>query len=69
MRYDDPRMKKLYEYRKKRVFLHKDDKILLSWNSWTIIAMAACRTDYLATKNTERPAEKRTAVYRRKYDG
>lgn len=39
-RYDDPRMKKLYEYRKKRVFLHKDDKILLSWNSWTIIAMA-----------------------------
>lgn len=39
-RYDDPRIKKLYEYRKSRVFLHKDDKILLSWNSWTIIAMA-----------------------------
>lgn len=30
----------MYEYRKNRVSLHKDDKILLSWNSWTIIAMA-----------------------------
>lgn len=38
--FDDPRIKKLYEYRKNRVSLHKDDKILLSWNSWTIIAMA-----------------------------
>lgn len=37
---DDPRLKKLYEYRLNRTSLHKDDKILLSWNAWTIIAMA-----------------------------
>ncbi|MCI8795933.1 MAG: thioredoxin domain-containing protein [Dorea sp.] len=32
--------KKLYEYRLKRTSLHKDDKILLSWNAWTILALA-----------------------------
>lgn len=31
---------KLYEYRLKRASLHKDDKILLSWNAWTILALA-----------------------------
>ncbi len=36
---DDKRLKKLYEYRKNRTELHLDDKVLLSWNSWTIIAM------------------------------
>ena len=29
---------RLYDYRLKRTTLHKDDKILLSWNAWTIIA-------------------------------
>ena len=37
---NDPRLEKLYEYRLQRTRLHKDDKILLSWNSWMIIALA-----------------------------
>jgi len=37
---DDPRLRKLYDYRLQRAQLHKDDKILLSWNGWTIIALA-----------------------------
>lgn len=36
---DDPRLLKLYQYRKRRTFLHADHKILLSWNAWTIIAL------------------------------
>lgn len=36
----DPRLGKLYEYRLQRTLLYKDDKILLSWNSWMIIALA-----------------------------
>lgn len=38
-RVDDSAIEKLYAYRKQRVDLHKDDKILLSWNAWTIIAL------------------------------
>ena len=37
---DDPRLKKLYEYRLSRTRLHKDDKVLLSWNAWAMIALA-----------------------------
>lgn len=37
---EDPRLNKLYEYRLNRTKLHKDDKILLSWNAWTMIALA-----------------------------
>ncbi len=33
-------IKKLYEYRKNRFNLHLDDKVLLSWNSLMIVAMA-----------------------------
>lgn len=36
----DPRLKKLYNYRLSRTHLHKDDKILLSWNGWAMIALA-----------------------------
>ncbi len=36
----DQWLKKLYDYRLKRATLHKDRKILLSWNSWAIIALA-----------------------------
>ncbi len=36
----DLRLQKLYDYRLQRTQLHKDDKVLLSWNSWTIIALA-----------------------------
>lgn len=36
---EDPRLQKLYDYRLQRTQLHKDDKILLSWNGWTIIAL------------------------------
>ncbi len=38
--WDTERLQKLYDYRKSRVSLHTDDKILLSWNAWTIIAFA-----------------------------
>ena len=37
---DDPRLNKLYEYRLNRTKLHKDDKILLSWNAWAMLALA-----------------------------
>ena len=37
---DDQKLKKLYDYRKVRTSLHRDDKVLLSWNAWTIIALA-----------------------------
>lgn len=37
---NDPRVKKLYDYRLKRTHLHKDDKILLSWNGWAMIGLA-----------------------------
>ena len=37
---DDERLKKLCAYRLGRAALHKDDKILLSWNAWTILALA-----------------------------
>lgn len=36
----DPRLKKLYDYRLSRTRLHKDDKILLSWNGWAMMASA-----------------------------
>ena len=36
----DPRLRKLYDYRLSRTKLHKDDKILLSWNAWAMIALA-----------------------------
>ncbi len=38
--HNDERLQKLYNYRRQRTKLHKDDKILLSWNGWMIIAMA-----------------------------
>lgn len=37
---DDPRLRSLLAYRQKRTQLNLDRKILLSWNAWTIIAMA-----------------------------
>lgn len=37
---DDPRICRLRRYRKERTSLHRDEKILLSWNAWTIIALA-----------------------------
>ncbi len=37
---NDPRLKKLYDYRLKRTELHKDDKILLSWNGLAMIGLA-----------------------------
>lgn len=36
--WDTERLKPLYEYRAERTSLHLDDKILLSWNAWTMIA-------------------------------
>lgn len=43
--WDEERMGKLYDYRKRRTSLHTDDKIPLSWNAWTVIAFA--RSGYL----------------------
>lgn len=37
---NDPRLRKLYDYRLNRTKLHKDDKILLSWNAWAMIGLA-----------------------------
>lgn len=37
---DSPELQCLREYRRKRTRLHKDDKVLLSWNSWAIAALA-----------------------------
>ena len=37
---NDPRLEKLYNYRLSRTQLHKDDKILLSWNAWAMIGLA-----------------------------
>ncbi len=37
---DDPRLQKLYRYRLSRTELRKDDKVLLAWNAWTILALA-----------------------------
>ncbi len=36
---EDPRLLRLYEYRRARTELFTDHKILLSWNSWTIAAL------------------------------
>lgn len=36
----DPRWKKLRTFREGRTTLHKDDKCLLSWNAWTVLALA-----------------------------
>lgn len=30
----------LYEYRRQRTALHLDDKVILSWNAWAVIALA-----------------------------
>lgn len=38
----EERLQKLYDYRRARTKLHTDDKILLSWNAWTIIALVRC---------------------------
>lgn len=37
---NDIRLKKLYEYRLTRTHLHKDDKVILSWNGWMAAAFA-----------------------------
>ncbi|MBQ0037341.1 MAG: thioredoxin domain-containing protein [Clostridiales bacterium] len=36
--WSEARLQKLYHYRKARTKLHADDKILLSWNAWAMIA-------------------------------
>ena len=40
----DTRLKKLYDFRRARTKLVTDDKILLSWNAWTIMALAMAGT-------------------------
>ena len=38
--WSDDRLRKLYDYRRERTELHTDEKILLSWNAWVMIAFA-----------------------------
>ena len=40
----DPRLGKLYDYRRRRTKLAKDDKVLLAWNAWAIIALVRAGT-------------------------
>lgn len=37
---EDPRLRKLYDYRKARTRLHTDDKLLFSWNAWAVTALS-----------------------------
>lgn len=43
--WEESRLRRLYNYRKDRARLHTDDKVLLSWNAWTMIALV--RSDHL----------------------
>lgn len=56
---EDIRLKKLYEYRLKRTRLHKDDKVLLSWSGWMILAFAkgACVLGEVSYKEAALRAE------------
>ncbi|MCR1918713.1 thioredoxin domain-containing protein [Frisingicoccus caecimuris] len=66
--------KQLYDYRLGRTRLHKDDKILLSWNAWAIIALVRAgnilrEPSYLETavRTKEFIEEKMTDEKRRLY--
>ena len=37
---EDERLAEVYAYRRKRTRLHRDDKVILSWNSWMITAFS-----------------------------
>lgn len=41
---EDSRLRRLARYRRERTRLHLDDKVLLSWNAWTILALTRART-------------------------
>ena len=45
----DPRLEKLYQYRRNRMKLHRDDKILLAWNAWAVLALA--KAGYVLEEN------------------
>lgn len=38
----EERLKKIFDYRRQRTALHTDDKVLLSWNAWAMIAFTKC---------------------------
>ena len=52
---------KLYEYRKNRMSLHKDDKILTSWNGLMIAALA--KAGFLSGNQTYTEASKKAAAF------
>ena len=58
---DDPRLLRLKEYRKSRTRLHLDHKILLSWNGWTIAALA--RAGRILADNRYTHAAARAAAF------
>ena len=59
--WDVSRLEALYDYRQKRTTLHTDDKVLLSWNAWAMIAFtrsghldaAAGIRDFIETSMTD----------------
>lgn len=55
------RLKKLRAYRLHRAALHRDDKILLSWNAWTILALAQAGRILVDKRYSE--AAKRSAQF------
>ena len=55
--------RKMYGYRLERTALHKDDKVLLSWNSWAIIAFVR------AGEILEEPVYLETAIQAEKFIG
>ena len=57
----DPRLKALQNFRKARTPLHTDDKILLSWNAWTVIALSR------AGQILEKPAYLNAAIKAQKF--
>ncbi len=61
----EPFLSVLYEYRKKRHSLHRDEKILTSWNSLMIAAM--CELYLVSTKEIYRSAALNAERFIRKY--
>ncbi|MCI8551002.1 MAG: thioredoxin domain-containing protein [Lachnospiraceae bacterium] len=59
---EDPRLKRLYDFRKKRAHLHLDKKILLSWNTWAIIAMARAGLVLKDSRYTEAALKTQTFI-------
>lgn len=61
---DNEELKHLREYRKKRIQLHRDEKILLSWNAWTVIALIRAGK-ILNRKDTQKQQSTHIILYKK----